>query len=107
MTTAEQIAAFALGTSYDDFADQAEGGPVQQRLKLSVLDTMGCAIGALDGEPVRWIRALNDELGGREQCSLIGGGPTANDRATLDNTALVPYVDFMASCPLLAPDLPC
>ena len=48
-----------------------------------MLDSLGCAIGALGAGPVRAIRAQVDEFGGRALCTLIGGGRTAPDRAAL------------------------
>ena len=89
-TTAEQIAAFALRVDDADFAEGA-----LDRLKRSVLDTVGCAIGALGAEPVRRIRELVAELGGSIRCTLIGGGSAAPDRAALVNGCLVRYLDFM------------
>src|SRR5436305_526575 len=64
-------------------------------LKTLVLDTLGCAIGALDGEPIIPIRELTAELGGAAQCTPIGGRRTAADRAAFWNSALVRYLDFM------------
>ncbi len=55
---------------------------------------LGCAIGALEGEPIRLIKAQVDDFGGAGKCTLIGGGRTAPDRATLYNSALVRYLDF-------------
>ncbi len=63
-------------------------------LKIRVLDSLGCAIGALNSEPVKYIRRHIDEFGGREICTLIGGGKTAPDRAAFYNSALVRYLDF-------------
>jgi len=64
-------------------------------LKTLVLDTLGCAIGALDGEPIVPIRELTAELGGTAQCTPIGGRRTAADRVAFWNSALVRYLDFM------------
>lgn len=89
MTRAEQLAAFVVGASYDDLSEA-----VRQQLKIRVLDSLGCAIGALDGEPTHRIRELVQDLGGAEFCTLIGGGRTAPDRAAFYNSALVRYLDF-------------
>lgn len=89
-TTAGEIAAFALRVGADDLADEA-----LDRLKRSVLDALGCAIGALGGEPVRRIRDMVEEFGGAEHCTLVGGGTAAPDRAALVNGCLVRYLDFM------------
>lgn len=89
-TTVEGIASFALGVEAADL-----GGEALDRLKRSVLDALGCAIGALGGEPVRRVRAMVDEFGGTGRCTLIGGGKAAPDRAALVNGCLVRYLDFM------------
>lgn len=100
MTHAERLAAFVVRASYDDLSSAA-----RSQLKIRVLDALGCALGALDGEPVRLVRALVDEFGGAAQCSLIGGGRTAPDRAALYNGFLVRYLDFNDS--YLAPKETC
>jgi 2-methylcitrate dehydratase len=89
MTQSEQIAEFVTHASYDDLSK-----PARQQIKIRVLDTLGCAIGALDNDPIRMIRAQVDDFGGRGTCALIGGGRTAPDRAAFYNSALVRYLDF-------------
>ncbi len=89
MTHAEQLAKFIVGASYDDLSEAA-----RQQLKIRVLDGLGCAIGALNGEPIRFLKTQIEEFGGSEQSTLIGGGKTAPDRAALYNSALVRYLDF-------------
>ena len=64
-------------------------------LKTLVLDTVGCAVGALSHEPVQAVRSLTDDLGGTEWCTLVGGGKTAPDRAVFFNGGAVRYLDFM------------
>ncbi len=89
MTHAEQLAAFVVRASYDNLSEAA-----RQQLKIRVLDGLGCAIGALQGEPIRLLRAQIEEFDGAEHCTLIGGGKTPPDRAALYNSALVRYLDF-------------
>ncbi len=89
MTHAEQLARFIVGASYDRLTESS-----RQQLKIRVLDGLGCAIGALNGEPIRLLREQVEEFGGSEHCTLIGGGKTAPDRAALYNSALVRYLDF-------------
>ena len=89
MTQAEQLAEFVVQASYDDIPDNA-----RQMLKYCVLDALGCAIGALDGEPIRIIRAQIEDFGGVERCTMIGGLQTSPDRAAFYNSALVRYLDF-------------
>src|SRR5919106_4324594 len=89
MSLAEKLASFIVRASYDDLSETA-----RQQLKIRVLDSLGCAIGALDGEPVRMVKALVADFGGTGHCTLIGGGRTAPDRAAFYNGALVRYLDF-------------
>jgi len=89
MTHAEQLAAFVVRASYDDLSEAA-----RQQLKIRVLDGLGCAMGALQGEPIRLLRAQIDEFDGGGHCTLIGGGKAPPDRAALYNSALVRYLDF-------------
>jgi len=89
MTQAEQLAAFAAKASYDHLSEAA-----RQQLKIRVLDGLGCALGALEGEPIRLLREHLEDFGGAGRCTLIGGGRTAPDRAALYNSALVRYLDF-------------
>ena len=43
---------------------------------------------------MRWVRKQCQDFGGSPHCTLIGGGQTAPDRATLFNGALTRYLDF-------------
>ncbi len=89
MTEVEKLAAFVSKASFMDLSDEA-----RRQLKIRILDALGCAIGALDAEPTRLIRENEEEFGGAELCSLIGGRKTAPDRAAFYNSALIRYLDF-------------
>jgi len=89
MTEAERLAAFVVRASFADLSTAAV-----EQLKIRVLDSLGCALGAVDGAPVRMIRTLVEEFGGAPRCTLIGGGAAPPDRAALYNGALVRYLDF-------------
>lgn len=88
-TLAEHLARFASRASWDDVPDAA-----REQLKIRVLDSLGCALGALEGEPVRLVRSQVTEFDGSGPCTLIGGGSATPDRAALYNSALVRYLDF-------------
>lgn len=90
MTKLDDIADFAQRLGYADLSDAERAA-----FKLHVLDTIGCAIGAIDAAPVLAARRVLDELGGREQCAMIGGGRTSLPQAAFYNGALVRYLDFM------------
>ncbi len=89
MTRVEQLAAFIVRASYDDLSEEA-----RLALKIHVLDALGCAIGAMEGLPVRILRTQIENFGGTPLVTLIGGGKTAPDRAAFYNSALVRYLDY-------------
>ena len=89
MTTVEQLAEFVVRVNYEELSKDA-----RQALKIRVLDSLGCALGALDGVVPKLVRQQVEDFGGAEQCALIGGGRTAPDRAAFYNSALVRYLDF-------------
>ena len=89
MTVAEALARFVIKASYEDLSDAA-----RMQLKIRILDSLGCAIGALGGEPVKLVRDQLEDFGGNGHCGLIGGGRTAPDRAAFYNSALIRYLDF-------------
>ncbi|HEY3776902.1 MAG TPA: MmgE/PrpD family protein [Rhizomicrobium sp.] len=90
MTEVEELARFAARARCRDLSQEA-----RTQLKIRVLDSLGCAIGALDAEPVRLVRQQVEAFGGNVLCTLIGGGKSAPDRAAFLNGALVRYLDFM------------
>ncbi len=89
MTIAGELASFVLNASYEDLSDAA-----LMQLKIRILDSLGCAIGAVKGTPVKLVRQQVEEFGGNGLCTLIGGGRTSPDRAAFYNSALVRYLDF-------------
>lgn len=64
-------------------------------LRRNVLDSVGCAVGALDGETVQLVREQVESVGGRPRASLIGGGMSTVDQATLFNSVAVRYLDLL------------
>lgn len=111
MTVVQRLAAFVQRASYDLLSREAA-----EQLRLRVLDSLACAVGALDGEPIRHLRRHLEDFGGRELATLIGGGGgaaagrtglarTAPDRAAFYNGALVRYLDYNDS--YLAPGETC
>jgi 2-methylcitrate dehydratase len=89
MTQVQQLADFIVNAAFSDMSDHAV-----RELKIRVLDAVGCALGALGSELIRTLKDEIDDFGGREHCTLIGGGKTAPDRAAFFNCALVRYLDF-------------
>lgn len=100
MTVVEQMAEFAVRA---DVAAISRSALLQ--LKIRILDALGCALGALDGDPVRRVRQFVVDFSHDGSCTLIGGGRSAPDRAALYNGGLVRYLDFNDS--YLAPNETC
>jgi 2-methylcitrate dehydratase len=100
LSRSEELAAFVERAGWEDLSPAA-----REALKIRVLDSLGCAFGALSGEPVRMIRRDIEEFGGNPLCTLIGGGKTSPDRAAFCNGTLVRYLDFNDS--YLAPGETC
>ncbi|TAM78946.1 MAG: MmgE/PrpD family protein [Acidobacteria bacterium] len=89
MTSVEKLAQFVCYASFESLSEAA-----RLQLKIRVLDALGCAIGALGGQPVALIRKHLEDFGGRPLTTLIGGKKTSPDRAAFYNGALIRYLDF-------------
>jgi 2-methylcitrate dehydratase len=85
----EELARFVCRSRWEQISQ-----PAREQLRLRVLDSLGVALGALDGEPVAMVREQVREFGGAPLCTLIGAGRSAPDRAAFYNGALVRYLDF-------------
>ena len=83
------LATFIDSVSYGDLSEKSI-----KQLKIRLLDSLGTAIGAVEGPPVQVIRKMLDDFGGSQQSTLIGGGRTTPDRAAFYNSGLVRYLDF-------------
>ncbi|MEO8823601.1 MAG: MmgE/PrpD family protein [Ginsengibacter sp.] len=89
ITEVKELAKFVTSRSYENLSKEAV-----LSLKIRLLDSLGCAIGALKGVPIKMLKEQLDDFGGNPLVSLIGGGKTAPDRAAFYNSALVRYLDF-------------
>jgi 2-methylcitrate dehydratase len=88
--TVDKIAAFVDGCT-----NEAVPPDVRELVAKHLLDSIGCAIGAIGYKVTEDIKAVVDAFGGKPMCTLIGGGLTSPDRAALYNGCLVRYLDFM------------
>src|SRR5262245_28272277 len=89
MTQAEQLANFIVSVSFTDTSEF-----VVREMKSRVLDSLGCALGALGSDLIQLLKNHVDDFGGSDYCTLIGDGKTSPDRAAFFNCALVRYLDF-------------
>src|SRR6056297_1369807 len=103
MTTTADVADFALGLDFEDLSDDTV-----DELKKRIVDSIGIAVAAMDEEPVGVVGDTVAEFGG-EGCTLWGGGRSPEGEpapgaatasppdATMYNTTLVRYLDYMDS----------
>jgi 2-methylcitrate dehydratase len=88
----EQIAAFACNARPEHLSSD-----IRQLFKRNILDSLGCALGALPGKPFTLLRKQLEDFRAAGPCTLIGGGTTSVDQAALYNSGLVRYVDLLDS----------
>lgn len=89
MTQVQELAKFVTEKTFENLSKEAI-----RELKIRLLDSLACAIGAQEGAPPRRIKVLVDEFGGKPLATLIGGGKTSPDRAAFYNSTLVRYLDY-------------
>ncbi len=89
MNQLKSLARFVKNASYSDLSENA-----REQLKIRLLDSLGCAIGALEAAPIRSILDMIISFKPESFSTLIGGERTAPDRAAFYNSALVRYLDF-------------
>ena len=87
-----RIAAFAAAARPEHLTNDT-----RRLFKRNILDSLGCAIAALPGQPFQALRQQFEEYRAPGRCTLIGGGKTSADQAALFNSALVRYVDLLDS----------
>src|SRR5258708_15432447 len=88
----QRIAAFAVAARPEHLTNDS-----RRLFKRNILDSLGCAIAALQGQPFQSLREQLEEYRAPGRCTLIGGGKTSADQAALFNSGLVRYVDLLDS----------
>src|SRR5438132_10112736 len=87
--TTEYLSDYACRLTYDDLSPEAI-----HQVKRTVIDTMGCGIGAFDEEPPAIARRAASRGQGNPPARLLGTAQqTSMDLAAFANTALVRYLD--------------
>jgi 2-methylcitrate dehydratase len=85
-----QMADFAINLRYDDIP-----APELKEAKRFLLDSVGCALAAVDNEDMAAMYRFIDKLGGTPEASLIGSGVKTNaPNAALMNSLLVRALDY-------------
>ncbi|MFC1870469.1 MmgE/PrpD family protein [Chloroflexota bacterium] len=87
---AHQFARYALGLNYKSLPPD-----VVHQAKRSLLDALGCAIGAYVAPGRPMCETVVKELGGTEEATVFGSGlRTSAKNATLVNSFLVRFLDY-------------
>jgi 2-methylcitrate dehydratase len=86
---AERLADYALSLSYDDLPED-----VVHVARQRVVDTIGCALGAIDSEPVRAIRSYIATLPPGPSAILFDQRKVSPEAATFLNATMVRFLDF-------------
>lgn len=100
MTEAEILAQFVCARKFSDLSREA-----REQLKIRIIDSLGCAIGALNADLISKIRLHIHDMRSDNLISLIGGNKSSPEHAAFFNSALVRYLDFNDS--YLAPGETC
>src|SRR4051794_29111203 len=79
----ERIAAFAAAVRPEHLTNDT-----RRLFKRNILDSLGCAIAALQGKPFQALREQFEEYRAPGRCTLIGGGTTSADRRRFSTPVL-------------------
>lgn len=84
----DTLAGFAAGTRLEDLP-----APVVAESRRLLLDTLGCALGAIDSDSGRVALAYVAELGGNPRSTVLGGARSAAPLAAYVNARLANVLD--------------
>src|SRR5215475_1888824 len=88
-STTEYLSDYACRLTYEDLSPEAV-----HQVKRTLIDTLGCGIGAFDSEPASIARRMASRVEGNPAARIIGTSEeTSIDLAGFANTVLVRYLD--------------
>ena len=89
-TVLEDVGGWVATLRYEDLPAEVVG-----KAKRVLLDTLGCALGAVDAPPVRMAQRVAALEGGKAQASVIGaGGKVSCQQAAFLNGMAIRYLDY-------------
>ena len=87
--TTEYLSDYACRLTYEDLSPEAV-----HQVKRTLVDTLGCAVGALDSEPASIARRMASRVQGNPPARIFGTSQeTSTALAAFANTVLVRYLD--------------
>ncbi len=89
-TVAEDVGKWVAALRYEDLPQE-----IVAKAKRVLLDTVGCALGAVDAEPVRFAQQAVFLQGGHPRSTVIGlGRKVSCDQAAFLNGMAIRYLDY-------------
>jgi 2-methylcitrate dehydratase len=96
----EDVGGWVAKLKYEDLPTQTI-----HRAKQVVLDTLGCALGGMDAEPVRSARKAVELQGGKPQSTVIGvGSKVSCEQAAFLNGMALRFLDYNDYAAMGSPD---
>ncbi len=90
-TIAEGIAEYVKSLRYEDIGDKTT-----HEAKRRIIDTLGCAMGAFNAEPVKSVRDWAKNTASKKPATILGTKfKTSVEAAAFANTTMSRYLDFM------------
>src|SRR5213594_4646234 len=87
--TTEYLSDYACKLTYEDLSAEAV-----HQVKRTLVDTLGCVVGAFDSEPPSIARRMASRVQGDPPARILGSSQTTStDFAAFANTVLVRYLD--------------
>ena len=88
-STTEHLSDYACRLTYEDLSPEAV-----QQVKRTLVDTLGCGVGAFDSEPAYIARRMASRVQGNPPARILcTSQETSTDLAAFANTVLVRYLD--------------
>lgn len=93
-TIVEKLAGLSEQIKFEKFPPE-----VVEKIKMVVLDSLGCAVGGYTGEPSKIMRSIVRRIGGTPEATVIGTGErTSALHATWANGTMIRYLDYNDGC---------
>ncbi len=86
----KKLAEYSSNLKYSDIKEK-----VIHETKRKIIDSLGCAIGAFNAEPVKILREIASNIKSKDATILGTLNRTSVDMATFVNGAMIRYLDFM------------
>src|SRR4030095_4814080 len=87
--TTEYLSDYACRLTYEDLSPEAV-----HQVKRTLVDSLGCAVGAFDSEPASIARRMASRVQGNPPARILGTAQeSSTDLAAFANTVLVRYLD--------------